>query len=128
MEKQFDERKAKMIKNQQLRKLPGALKTEEENKLRSVSGKLEKAKDKLKLLLVKADGETIKDHIPEAAREKCVDALSKASNIVLEIKHAISLKHRKHFKTNYSAGKQSLTSTKEMVSLLQAIVDSLRAA
>ena len=46
----------------------------QELKLDRVLGNLEKAKDKLKLLLVEADKETIRENIPEAAREKCMDA------------------------------------------------------
>ena len=97
-------------------------------KLRSSLGKLEKAKDKLELLLVEADKETIKENIPEAPRAKCLEAWAKAGNICLRIKHAISQKTRQNFDVYHSAAKKSLTRTKAMVNLLDAILYSLTAA
>ena len=97
-------------------------------KLRSSLGKLEKAKDKLELLLVEADKETIKENIPEAPRAKCLEAWAKAGNICLRIKHAISQKKRENWKAYLSAAKKSLLRTRAMAQLLGAILDALKDA
>ena len=125
---QIEERKRKLIQNVNLIQLPDGLKPTEEHKLLIVCGRLEEANNKLKFLLDEADKETIKENIPEAARVKCLDAWSKANTICLRSKILISQKKRNHCEVYHSAAKKSLTRTKPMVKLLEAIVDALRAA
>ena len=125
---QIEERKRKLIQNVNLIQLPDGLKPTEEHKLLIVCGRLEEANNKLKFLLDEADKETIKENIPEAARVKCLDAWSKANTICLRLKTLISQKKRTFCEVYHSAAKQSLTRTKAMVNLLEAIVDALRAA
>ena len=75
-----------------------------------------------------ADEETIKDHIPEAARKKCVDAWSMASEICLRIKETLLQKKRKNWKVHHSAAKKSLPRTRAMAQLLESILDALNDA
>ena len=124
---QFEERKRKLLQKHNWKRIEGIIKPPEERKLRNVCGKLENANDKLKLLLVKADEEPIKENVPKAAREKCWEAWYTGTNTSSLIKHIISQNKRQHIEDYYSAGKKSLTRTKAMVNLLEAIVDSLRA-
>ena len=96
-ETKLEERKRKLIHNEHSKDLFGYFKKKDEMKLRNSLGKLAKAKDKLELLLVEADKETIKENIPEAPRAKCLEAWAKAGKICLRIKHAISQKTRQNF-------------------------------
>ena len=89
---------------------------------------MKKAKNKLELLLVEANKETIRENIPEAAREKCMDAWSMANNICLRIKQAISQKKRKNWKEYCSAAKKSLPRIKAMEELLASILNALKDA
>ena len=128
-EKQIEERKRKLIQTAQSKKrYYGGLKQADANKLRILCCKLEEAKEKLELLVIEADKETIKENIPEVARANCLDALSTASNICLRIKHGISQKEGQNIIEDLSAGTRSLISTKVKIQLLEAIMDSLRSA
>ena len=123
-EYQCEERKRKLIHAAQSKPLM----QKDASKLRTVCGKLEKAQYKLKLLLVEADEETIKENIPEATRANCLDALSTGSNICLRIKKTIAENKRKNIEEYYSTGKKSITRITEMINLLASIVHALRAA
>ena len=87
-----------------------------------------KDNDKLKLLLVEADEETIKDHIPEAARKKYVDGWSTASEICLRIKETISQKKWNNWNVHHSAAKKSLPRTRAMAQLLGSTLGALKDA
>ena len=65
------------------------LKPAETTKLRQMVDGLETANDKLKLLLVEADNETIKENIPKAAREKCKDTCYKTNETYWTIQKSI---------------------------------------
>ena len=88
-------------------------------KLQTVSDKLEKDKDKLKILLIEAGEETIKENIPHKFRVKCLEAWYMANDTCLLIKHAISQKNRLDIVDYYSAGKKSITRTKATLKLLE---------
>ena len=90
--------------------------------------KLEKGQVTLKLLLVEADEETIKENIPEASRAKCLDAFSTASNICLRINQAISANEGQKVEEHFSAAKKSITRITKMINLLGSTVNALRTA
>ena len=86
-----------------------------------------KAKNKLEALLVKAEEDTMKKDIPEAALTKCFDAWSKASTLCMRIKQIIS-QETGNVEENYLAAKESFKTTKSMITLLDAILYDLRTA
>ena len=124
-EYQREERKRKLIQAAPRR---GGLKVHGQIKLRNVLRKLEKGQVTLKLLLVEADEETIKENIPEASRAKCLDAFSTASNICLRINQAISANEGQNVEEKFSAAKKSITRITKMINLLGSTVNALRTA
>ena len=127
--KQIEEQKRKLIQNYQWTSVNGnPPKRRQVKKLQTVSDKLEKDKDQLKILLIEADEETIKENIPEASLAKCLDAFSTARNICLRINQAISAKEGQNVEEHFSAAKKSITRIAEMIKLLVSTVQALRTA
>ena len=118
--KQIEEERRKLIQNYQWTSVNGnPPKRRQVKKLQTVSDKLEKDKDQLKILLIEAGEETIKDNIPHKFRVKCLEAWYMANDTCLLIKHAISQKNRLDIVDYYSAGKKSLTRTRATLKLLE---------
>ena len=127
---QLEERKNKVVQSRmvQLRKISGgkgALMAREEQKLRTLSGKLKKAILKLVALLAETGKETIKEHIPEVARARSSAACDKALYTYRVIQQSIQEKNALNVVDDLSAGVEAVKNIEANQRLLQAIVDSL---
>jgi len=103
------------------------LNSAETTKLEKMANGLETASERLKLLLVEANNETIKENIPKLAREKCMDTWYKTNETYWNIQKSIVRNTcRMDIKRELSAGEVASRKTAAMIVLLQAILDCVK--